>query len=278
MTTPEAISLAQAHGIKPEHFRALAGLERFTDPAGQAYYLLPGGIGQAGAQRLVLLAYLDGLGRLDATVPDGAVPDGAVPGGVVAGGVVPGGVVPSGVVAGDVVAGGVVAGDVVPGGVVPDAVADFERITLRQRANRWSYGLALRLVQRHGGALVTTPNGLLMGLGGGRLARWAARQGGTTYGDVFLLHLGRPADAAAVLGGVIGSGRTAHLDGAGRVKTGRLALARLLAHEERHARQWAELGRVRFALSYLWQEATGRHGRRNKWERAAGLADGGYQV
>lgn len=56
----------------------------------------------------------------------------------------------------------------------------------------------------------------------------------------------------------------------------------LLAHEERHARQWARWGGLPFLPAYLasvgWSMIrTGDHWSRNHFERAADLADGGYR-
>jgi len=61
-----------------------------------------------------------------------------------------------------------------------------------------------------------------------------------------------------------------------------LARPRLLAHEERHATQWAAcLGIVGFPILYAGSSAwswlvTGDAHSRNCFERRAGLADGGY--
>lgn len=59
------------------------------------------------------------------------------------------------------------------------------------------------------------------------------------------------------------------------------ALPRVLAHESRHSRQWATLGPVflpLYLLSGAWSWArTGDLAARNPFERAAGLADGGYR-
>jgi hypothetical protein len=57
---------------------------------------------------------------------------------------------------------------------------------------------------------------------------------------------------------------------------------RLLAHEERHATQYALLGGVLMPLGYVAAAAwswwrTGDFGSANPFERAAGLADGGYR-
>lgn len=62
----------------------------------------------------------------------------------------------------------------------------------------------------------------------------------------------------------------------GAFLTGRMPARPLLRHESVHADQWASYGWT-FALRYLFEEL--RHpGRRNRFEIAAGLADGGYRV
>jgi hypothetical protein len=58
---------------------------------------------------------------------------------------------------------------------------------------------------------------------------------------------------------------------------------RLLSHEERHATQYALLGGVLMPLGYVAAAAwswwrTGDPGSANPFERAAGLADGGYRA
>ncbi|WP_375388320.1 hypothetical protein [uncultured Amnibacterium sp.] len=59
------------------------------------------------------------------------------------------------------------------------------------------------------------------------------------------------------------------------------ALPRVLEHESRHASQWLRFGGLPFLLAYLMGGAwsllrTGDRAAGNPFERAAGLADGGY--
>jgi len=59
-------------------------------------------------------------------------------------------------------------------------------------------------------------------------------------------------------------------------------LPNVLEHESRHASQWLRWGGLPFLLAYgagaLWSLAsTGDRGAGNPFERAAGLADGGYR-
>jgi len=60
------------------------------------------------------------------------------------------------------------------------------------------------------------------------------------------------------------------------------ALPNVLEHESRHASQWLRWGGLPFLLAYgaggLWSLlSTGDRGAGNPFERAAGLADGGYR-
>ncbi|MEZ0364338.1 hypothetical protein ACAG26_11645 [Mycobacterium sp. pUA109] len=156
----------------------------------------------------------------------------------------------------------------------PYAVAEARRISDRQRANRWSY----RVIARTGASLVATPAGILMGIGGTRVQGLFSRQGGTTWGDVFLLNIGPGADPARLLRDVVESGVVWYHGGDGQPHPGRLDLDRLLHHEERHCRQWAALGPLRMSAAYLAAEARARmFGGMNRFECDAGLGDGGYR-
>src|SRR6202012_4781719 len=76
----------------------------------------------------------------------------------------------------------------------PYSAAEVTRIVERQRANSWSYRRDVRFVHANGGRLVATPNGMLMGLGGNVLLRFFSQQGGTAWGDIFMVNTGRCAD------------------------------------------------------------------------------------
>ncbi|KAA1380120.1 hypothetical protein [Aeromicrobium fastidiosum] len=155
----------------------------------------------------------------------------------------------------------------------PYSAGEAQRIVDRQRRNAWSYSLVVPFVHRNGGRLVTTPNGMLMGLGGNRLLGLFSQRGGTTYGDVFVLNIGRGIDPVAELRAVVLSGRSRHQREDGTTFAGSVDLVRLMHHEERHSQQWAAEGPARFVASYLWEQVRGR----NDTEEDAGLSDGGYR-
>ncbi|BBX23304.1 hypothetical protein MTER_27150 [Mycolicibacter terrae] len=150
----------------------------------------------------------------------------------------------------------------------PYGAAEVGRIVERQHANRWSYE-AVRGICDTGGCLVTTPHGVLMGLGGNRFHAQLSRRAGTMWGDLFLVNADRVSDPARRLRDIVESGRISG-DGPG--------LDRLLHHEEIHARQWAALGPLQMPARYLAEEARARiFGGTNSFERDAGLSDGGYR-
>jgi hypothetical protein len=150
----------------------------------------------------------------------------------------------------------------------PYGVAEMGRIIERQNANRWSYD-AVRSICSTGGCLVTTPNGVLMGLGGNRIHAQLSRRAGTMWGDLFMVNVSRGSDPARRLRDIVESGRTSR---AGP------DLDRLLHHEEIHAQQWAALGPIQMPARYLAEEARVRIlGGTNSFERNAGLSDGGYR-
>lgn len=149
----------------------------------------------------------------------------------------------------------------------PYDAAEVRRIIVRQHTNRWSYA-AVRGIRNTGGCLVTTPNGVLMGLGGNRIHAPFSHRGGTMWGDLFMVNSAPVADPARRLRDIVESGR---------LGPGGPDLDRLLHHEEIHARQWAALGPVWMPARYLAEEARARiFGGVNSFECAAGLEDGGY--
>lgn len=154
----------------------------------------------------------------------------------------------------------------------PYSAGEVQRILDRQAANDWTYERVVALVHRAGARLVTTPHGMLMGLGGNRLLGLFVRRGGTTYGDLFMLNI-RRVDAVVELRETVRSGRARYQRTDGTTYAGRLPLDRLLHHEERHAQQWAAAGPARFVASYAWERARGS----NETEEDAGLGDGGYR-
>ncbi|ROT34028.1 hypothetical protein EF879_03920 [Micromonospora sp. HM5-17] len=148
---------------------------------------------------------------------------------------------------------------------------ELRRIAERQQANSWSYDQDVGFVHRNGGRLVTTPNGMMMGLGGNLIQDQFSQRGGTTWGDTFMLNIDDPDDAAQQLRQVVRSGH-AWYEGDNGPYQGALDADRLLHHEERHSQQWAREGYTGFIASYLWEQVTGS----NETEKDAGLADGGY--
>lgn len=133
----------------------------------------------------------------------------------------------------------------------------------RRRANllNGSTLVGLWLARRHGVRLRPGPHGLWLAPGYPRRFP-APAAGAVCVGEVVLLRRGAPG-----LAGVDVMDRT----------------PRLLDHESRHAAQWARWGGlVGFLPTYLvasaWSYArTGDPHSANGFERAAGLADGGYR-
>ena len=154
----------------------------------------------------------------------------------------------------------------------PYGSEELQRIVDRQRENSWSYDDDVGFVHGNGGRLVTTPNGMMMGLGGNLIQDQFSQRGGTTWGDTFMLNIDDPADPAQQLREVAGSGH-AWYDGDGGPHPGSLDMDRLLHHEERHSQQWADEGYTGFLASYAWEQLTGG----NETEEGAGLSDGGYR-
>ncbi|SER40023.1 hypothetical protein [Actinokineospora terrae] len=160
-------------------------------------------------------------------------------------------------------------GDLAP---TPYGSAELQRITDRQRENSWSYNDDVGFVHGNGGRLVTTPNGMMMGLGGNLIQDQFSQRGGTTWGDTFMLNIDDPADPAQQLRDVARSGH-AWYEGDNGAYQGDLDMDRLLHHEERHSQQWAREGYTGFLASYVWEQVTGG----NETEEDAGLSDGGYR-
>ena len=115
-----------------------------------------------------------------------------------------------------------------------------------------STALGLVIARAGGGRVRRGPDGLLLAEGCRLMPPTA---GAFTVGDL-----------------VLTGGRFADLE---------RSIPRVLVHEGRHAVQWARLGPA-FLPAYLlgtaWSWArTGDRAARNPFERAAGLADGGYR-
>lgn len=231
--------IARRHDVGPASFVVLAKMREIMDPAGQSFFLLPRGARGGDARAAALMTYI-----LNAGTDYGAA--GRRP---------------------------------TDFPTIRHCAAEVTRIRLRQQANAWSYARDVPFVHRNGGRLVTTPNGMLMGLGGNWIQRLFSQRGGTTWGDIFMVNLGRLDDPAEQLRGIVASGHTWCLDGHGAPRCTRLDLDRVLHHEERHARQWAARGYLGMLAGYgreLFRELA--FGAVNRVEADAGLADGGYRA
>ena len=153
---------------------------------------------------------------------------------------------------------------------------EVDRIIARQCRNRWSYDGDLAFIHRNGARVVTAPTGMLMGVGGNRIQRIFSQQAGTAWGDIFMVNIGCT-DPASLLAQITESGHAWFADGRGQPRESGLDLDRVLHHEERHARQWAERGYLGMLIGYgaaLMAERV--FGRPNRFEVDAGLSDGGY--
>ena len=219
--------IARRHAITPESFEVLEGMEQIDDPRGKSFFVIPGTIGGRRARAATLMTFVLNAGTDYANA-------GARPADF-----------PATLYSADEVA----------------------RIINRQKANHWTYSRDVRFVHRNGGRLVTTPNGILMGLGGNWIQRQFSRRGGTTWGDMFMVNAGSPTDPAERLRRIVLSGHVGNLD-----------VDRVLHHEERHSRQWAEKGYVGMLRDYGWEVFRElAFGKTNRLEEEAGLSDGGYR-
>jgi hypothetical protein len=125
-------AIADRHGITPESFRVLEELAEINDPQGKSFFLIPPGTTGAEARGATLMTYILNAG----TGYGGPTRQPAD--------------FPE----------------------TPYSADEVQRIIDRQKANNWSYDQDVGFVARNGGRLVTTPNGMLMGLGG----NWVQRQ------------------------------------------------------------------------------------------------------
>jgi hypothetical protein len=159
----------------------------------------------------------------------------------------------------------------------PYSAAEVQRIADRQAANSWSYDDDVGLVERHGGRLMTTPNGMLMGMGGDQLQDVFSEGGGSTWGDILMVNIDDPKDPAQTLRNMVHSGNMWYptANGEGQEGQNQLDLDRILHHEERHSQQWQRFGYGGFIADYalgkveeMWTD--------HPLEKDAGLSDGGY--
>ena len=151
----------------------------------------------------------------------------------------------------------------------PYSATEVQRIKDRQEANSWSY----ELLERATGAFTTTPNGMLMGVGGELIQQTISQQAGTCVGDVFAVNIDNPQNGAATqLRDIIRSGTMQHdSNNDGQLTRGN-DLDRILHHEERHSQQWADKGFAKFLQEYF----TPSNAEPNPFETNAGASDGGY--
>lgn len=236
------VEIAERHGITPDSFAILERWEEISDPAGKSFFLLPRDAGGDEARAAVLMTYVFNAGT-GYGMPGSQRTDFAE---------------------------------------TPYSAAEVRRISERQRANGWSYFRDVRFVHRNGARLVTTPNGVLMGVGGNWIQRQFSRQGGTAWGDIFMVNV-RDAtgatDPARQLRHIVRSGHAWCTDRHGRPVETTLDLDRVLHHEEQHSRQWAAKGYARMLRDYGWELVRERvFGKPNRLEVEAGLSDGGYRA
>ena len=230
--------IARRYDVTAQSFRVLKNMAELNDPDGKSFFLLPRGTGGDDARDAVLMTYILNAGT-------------------------------------DYAAAGKQPADFPP---TPYSAAEVARIINRQNANSWSYRRDVRFVDRNGGRLVTTPNGMLMGLGGNWLQRQFSRWGGTAWGDIFMFNMGSLPDPAGQLRRIVESGRSWRRHGRATPSQGNLDLDRILHHEERHSRQWAANGYAGMLANYgreLLRESA--FGATNRFEEDAGLSDGGYR-
>lgn len=235
MPSEVVAEITRQHRLTPESFTILEGFTEITDPDGKSFFLIPPDATSDDVRNAALLTYV-----LDA--------------------------------AGDCRTARAQRTDFPD---PPYSATEVQRIIERQQANSWSYDHDVGFVHRNGGQLVTTPNGMLMGLGGNRIQRQFSRLGGTTWGDIFLVNVSD--SAGHQLRRIVQSGHFWYSDGNGKPVQGRLALDRILRHEERHCRQWAANGHARMIRAYIWEVIRDKvFGKTNRLEEDAGLCDGGY--
>nr|WP_231986749.1 hypothetical protein [Mycobacterium sp. 852002-40037_SCH5390672] len=239
MTAHVVAGIARRHDVTAARFRVLENMAELNDPHGKSFFLIPAYADGARARDAALMTYV-----LNADTGYGkpATRPTDFP-------------------------------------ATPYGAAEMTRIMVRQNANRWSYSRDVAFVHRNGGRLVTTPNGMLMGLGGNWIQRLFSQRGGTTWGDIFMVNAGRVTDPGEQLRRIVSSGHAWFLDGGGTPRPSRLDLDRVLHHEERHAAQWADRGYLGMLAGYgreLFRELA--FGALNRLEEDAGLADGGYKA
>lgn len=229
------------HGITPGSFDILQQMEEITDPDGKSFFLIPQRADGSDARRATLMTYIFNAGT-------GYAKAGAQCG---------------------------VANDFPE---TPYSAVEVQRIIDRQHRNHWSYDRDVRFVHRNGARLATTPNGMLMGLGGNWIQGLFSQQGGTAWGDIFMVNIDRCSDPCEQLRQIVRSGHAWYTNRQGAPAPSGLNLDRVLHHEERHCSQWAAKGYLRMLIDYGWGLVRERaFGKTNRLEEDAGLSDGGYR-
>jgi hypothetical protein len=241
---PSAVTAAIAaqHGITAQSFRVLEKMAEINDPEAKSFFLIPPGATGDEARSATLMTYI-----LNADTGYGGPRRQPAD-------------FPQ----------------------TPYSADEVQRIVDRQAANSWSYDQDVGFVDRNGGRLVTTPNGMLMGLGGNWIQQLFSQQGGTAWGDIFMVNVSvddkDSTGPARRLRQIVESGHAWYTDRKGMPLESNLALDRVLHHEELHSQQWAARGHAGMITAYLWEVVRDRlFGKTNRLEADAGLADGGYQ-
>lgn len=229
--------IARQHHITPDSFAVLGRCEEITDPDGKSFFLLPRDASGGDARTAALMTYVFNAGTGYGT-PGKQRTD-----------------FPE----------------------TPYSATEVRRIIDRQDANAWSYTRDVAFVHRNGARLVATPNGVLMGAGGNWIQRQFSQQGGTAWGDIFMVNVRDAVGPAEQLRRIIGSGHAWCTGRDGRSFETALDLDRVLHHEEIHSRQWAAKGYARMLRDYGWEVIRERvFNKPNRLEEEAGLSDGGY--
>ncbi|HWF30748.1 MAG TPA: hypothetical protein VG327_20700 [Mycobacterium sp.] len=230
--------IARQHGITPESFTILGRFTEIKDPEGKSFFLITRKTSGDDARKAALMTYVLNAGT-DYGKADKQPTD-----------------FPE----------------------TPYSVDEVRRIINRQKANSWSYDQDVGFVDRNGGRLVTTPNGMLMGLGGNWVQQRFSQEGGTAWGDIFMVNIDDSIGADHRLRQIVESGHAWYTGGNGTPVQSNLALDRVLHHEELHCRQWAAKGHAGMITAYLWEVIRDKvFGKTNRLESDAGLSDGGYR-
>jgi hypothetical protein len=229
--------IARQHHLTPESFKIFEKFTEINDPDGKSFFLIPAGTSADDARKAVLMTYV-----LNAGTDYGKA--------------------------------GKQRTDFPD---TPYSAAEVRRIIERQKANSWTYDQDVGFLGRNGACLATTPNGMLMGLGGNWIQKQFSQQGGTAWGDIFIVNVDASADPVRRLRQIVQSGHAWFNAANGKPFQSNLALDRVLHHEELHCRQWAAKGHAGMIIAYIWEVIREVFGKTNRLEEVAGLSDGGYR-